>query len=71
MTTHEACPKLSLGTLWHFFNTFYFIFGVFMMILGLAFLIVGGRYYQFTFFVAGQMTVAAFIMIIMFTMVYP
>ena len=42
-----------------------------MIALGIFFLILGGRYYKATMFLAGQMTVAAFIMIIMFVAVYP
>jgi hypothetical protein len=71
ITSQEACPVLSLGTLWTFFNRYYFLFGTFMMFLGSFLMVFGGRYYQFTMFVSGQMTVAAIIMIIMFVGVYP
>lgn len=56
-----------LGTLWTFFTTYYFIFGAIMIVIGLFLVIVGGRYYKATMFLAGQFSVAAFIMIIMFT----
>lgn len=71
LTSKEACPVLSLGTLWHFFNTYYYLFGAVMITLGAFLMIFGGQYYKFTMFAAGQITVAAFIMIIMFAVVYP
>ena len=71
MDTSEACPVLSLGTLWHFFNTYYYIFGVTMILTGLFLMIFGGRLFKVTMFLAGMVSVTAFIMIIMFAMVYP
>ena len=53
LSSKEACPKLSLGTLWSFFNKNYHFFGLFMMVLGIFLMIVGGRYYKFTMFMAG------------------
>jgi hypothetical protein len=71
MTSKNVCPILSLGTLWHFFNSYYYIFGTFMILGGLWLMIFGGRFFKITMFVAGQVSVAAFILIIMFTRVYP
>lgn len=71
MTSKDACPYLSLGTLWHFFNTYYYVFGVVMMFIGLFLMIAGGKYHKVTMFLVGQVTVAAFVMIIMFAAVYP
>jgi hypothetical protein len=45
MTSKEACPVLSLGTLWHFFNMYYHIFGIFMILGGLFLMVFGGRYF--------------------------
>jgi hypothetical protein len=53
MTTKEACPVLSLGTLWHFFNMYYHIFGVTMILGGIFLMIFGGRFYKVTMFLAG------------------
>ncbi|CDW71763.1 UNKNOWN [Stylonychia lemnae] len=71
MTSKEACPKLSLGSLWHFFNENYYIFGLGMMCLGVFLMISGGRFFKFTLFLTGQATVAGFILILMFGSVYP
>jgi hypothetical protein len=70
-TTKEACPVLSLGTLWTFFNKFYYIFGILMILMGIFLMIFGGRYYKATMFIAGQITVVAILMILMFVSVYP
>jgi hypothetical protein len=53
MTSKDACPKLSLGTLWQFFNKYYYIFGLFMMLLGMFLMVFGGKYFKVTMFVAG------------------
>ena len=66
MTSNQSCPVMSLGTLWHFFNAYYYIFGVTMILGGIFLMILGGRLYKVTMFVAGEISVAAFIMIIMF-----
>jgi|LauGreDrversion4_2_1035121.scaffolds.fasta_scaffold328228_1 hypothetical protein len=71
MTSKNVCPILSLGTLWHFFNAYYYIFGVFMILGGLWLMVFGGRFFKVTMFVAGQVSVAAMILIILFTRVYP
>jgi hypothetical protein len=71
LTSREACPILSLGTLWHFFNLYYHIFGVTMILGGIYLMILGGRHYKVTMFLAGQIAIAAFIMIMMFSSVYP
>jgi hypothetical protein len=71
MTSKNVCPILSLGTLWHFFNAYYYIFGVFMILGGLWLMIFGGRFFKVTMFVAGQVSVAAMILIILFSRVYP
>lgn len=71
LTSAESCPKLTLGTLWTFFNKYYYIFGVTMILGGIFLMVFGGRLYQVTMFLAGQISVAAFIMIIMFASVYP
>lgn len=71
LKTKEACPALSLGTLWHFFNEYYYIFGIMMVFFGLFLIILGGRFHKQTTFLFGQLSVAAFVMIIMFVAVYP
>lgn len=71
LTSKEACPRLTLGTLWQFFNTNYYIFGLLMMGLGAFLMIAGGRYYKFVMFITGQATVAGFILVLMFGSVYP
>lgn len=53
MSSKDACPKLTLGSLWYFFNENYYIFGLLMMGLGVFLMIVGGRYYKFTMFLTG------------------
>ena len=58
---------MSLGTLWHFFNLYYHIFGVIMILGGIFLMVFGGRFYKVTMFVAGQIAIAAFIMILMFS----
>ncbi len=67
LTSKYACPVLTLGTLWHFFNYYYYIFGVSMMLGGMFLMIFGGRFYKLTMFLAGQTSVAAFITIVMFS----
>lgn len=42
-----------------------------MMSLGIFLMIWGGKHYRVTMFLAGQMSVAAFLMIILFVGVYP
>jgi len=71
MTSAAACPVLTLGTLWRFFNQYYYIFGVAMMLTGLFLLVFGGRMFKVTMFLAGEVSIASFIMIIMFAAVYP
>ncbi len=53
MTSKNVCPILTLGTLWHFFNAYYYIFGIFMILGGLWLMIFGGRYFKITMFVTG------------------
>jgi hypothetical protein len=53
MTSAEACPVLSLGTLWTFFNTYYYVFGLLMMGLGVFLMVLGGRLYKVTMFLSG------------------
>jgi hypothetical protein len=53
MQSKEACPKLTLGSLWTFFNTYYYFFGLGMMTLGVFLMIVGGRYFRFVMFISG------------------
>jgi len=71
MTTKEACPVLTLGSLWHFFNIYFTVFGLLMIFGGLFLMIFGGKHYKVTMFLAGQLAVASFIMILMFSQVYP
>ena len=71
LTSPAACPVLTLGTLWYFFNTYYYLFGVTMMLTGIFLMIFGGRMFKVTMFLAGEVSVASFIMIIMFAAVYP
>src|SRR5438105_10441800 len=71
MTSKEACPVLSLHTLWRFFERYYILIGFFMILLGLFLMILGGKYFKVTMFLAGQWSVCALIMIIMFAAVYP
>jgi len=66
MTSQFACPKLTLGSLWQFFNQNYYLFGLGMMCLGVYLMIAGGRHFKVTMFLAGQATVAGFILILMF-----
>ena len=42
-----------------------------MMSLGFFLMVFGGKYYKVTMFLAGQMSVAAFLMIILFVLVFP
>ena len=42
-----------------------------MMMLGLFLMILGGKYYSVTMFISGQASVSSFILIIMFTSVFP
>ena len=42
-----------------------------MMLTGLFLLVFGGRMFKITMFLAGEVSVASFIMIIMFAAVYP
>ena len=53
LSSKEACPKLTLGTLWTFFNVYYSAVGLLMMSLGLFLMILGGKYYSVTMFIAG------------------
>jgi len=53
MSSKEACPKLTLGSLWTFFNTYYYIFGISMMGLGVFLMIAGGKFYKFVMFLTG------------------
>jgi hypothetical protein len=71
MTSSDACPVLALGTLWHFFNEYYYIFGVSMILIGLFLMIFGGRLFKITLFLSGTASVAAAIMMVMFAIVYP
>jgi len=71
MTSQAACPVLTLGTLWQFFNQYYYIFGLAMMLTGGFLLTFGGRMYKVTMFIAGEVSIASFIMIVMFAAVYP
>lgn len=71
MNSPVACPVLSLGTLWTFFNDYYYIFGVSMILIGILLMVFGGRFFKVTLFLVGQVSVAAFILIIMFALVYP
>lgn len=45
--------------------------GVLMMGLGIFLMVGGGRHYKVTMFLAGQMSICAFIMIVLFYSVYP
>jgi len=45
LTSKEACPKLTLGILWHFFNYYANGFGLVMVSLGFFFLMYGGKYH--------------------------
>jgi hypothetical protein len=67
ISSKEACAKVALGTLWTFFKTYYYIFGIFMIFIGIFLIVAGGRYYKVTMWFAGTFSVAAFILIIMFT----
>lgn len=71
MSSQSACPVLALGTLWQFFNQYYYIFGLAMMATGGFLLVLGGRMFKVTMFIAGEVSVASFIMIVMFAAVYP
>ena len=42
-----------------------------MMMLGVYLMIFGGKHYRATMFMAGQASVSAFILILMFSNVYP
>jgi hypothetical protein len=53
LSSIEACPKMTLGTLWTFFNVYYSAFGLLMMILGVYLMIFGGKHYRVTMFIAG------------------
>jgi hypothetical protein len=50
---------------------YYSVFGILMMGLGFFLMFSGGKFYRVTMFLAGQASVAAFIVILMFTSVYP
>jgi Domain of unknown function (DUF4203) len=69
--TVEACPKFSLGTLWRFFNDFYFIFGLFMIALGGYLISVGNKYQDITLFLVGQASVSTLFMIVVFAGMFP
>ncbi len=71
LTSKEACPKMTLGTLWHFFSYYYGGFAIVLIVLGLYFLTLGGRYYKATMLLFGEMTFTAASMILMFALVYP
>lgn len=71
MTTSEACPKLQLGILWHFFVKYANIFGLVMILLGFFFLMYGGRYHQKTLFLFGQLTFTAIAMVILYGYCFP
>lgn len=71
MSTVEACPDFSLGTLWYFFNAYYYIFGVLMILLGIFLLTFGGRFFKTTLFITGTITVAAAVLISIFVFIYP
>ena len=71
ITSKEACPKITLGTLWHFFQAYYLGFGVIMIILGIYFLAFGGRYHQATMLMFGQFSFSAAAMILLFALIYP
>lgn len=71
LASKDSCPILSLHTLWHFINSYYIVIGLLMISLGLFLMVLGGKYYRVTMFLAGQMSVCAFLMIILFLCVYP
>jgi hypothetical protein len=43
MSTSASCPNYSLGTLYTFFSTYYYLWGVVMILAGLFFMAAGGR----------------------------
>lgn len=45
INSKEACPKLSLGNLWQFFNKYSDGIAIIAIALGLYFLALGGRYH--------------------------
>ena len=40
--TIEACPKISIGSLWRFFSTYYAVVAILMIGLGLYLMVFGG-----------------------------
>lgn len=71
LTTKEACPVMSLFTLWYFLNSYSFVTGLIMIFAGIWFMIEGGRKYKLTMFLAGQFSLAIFLMLVLFTQVFP
>jgi len=71
MHTAEACPVLSLGTLWNFFNDFNIFFGVLMIALGAYLVSFGAKYEPYTLFILGTSTVATILMIVIYAMLFP
>jgi hypothetical protein len=52
-TTKEACPVISLSTLWYFLNDYSYIIGLIILFVGIWLMIEGGRKYRITMFFAG------------------
>jgi len=71
MRTSEACPRLSLGTLWNIFNDFYIFFGILMIVLGSYLVAFGAKYEEYTLFMLGTSTVATLFMIIIYVGLFP
>ena len=71
MRTTEACPRLSLGTLWNFFNDFYIFFGLSMIALGSYLVSFGSKYEDHTLFMLGTSTIATLFMIVIYVGLFP
>lgn len=70
-TSKEACPKITLGTLWHFFSHYCIGLAIIMISLGIYFLTLGGRYYKATMILFGQISFTVVAMVSLFAWVYP
>ena len=71
ITSKDACPKVSLGRIWIFFNDYQIIFGILLVAIGGYLLIYGGKYHEHTMFLFGEIVVATFFLLVLFAFVYP
>jgi len=67
----EGCPKISIGSLWRFYNNFYVVFALLMIGLGLFFILFGGEYKEVTLFLIGGSIVTTFMLLVLYIGVIP